>query len=89
MQYFCDGEGHFARHCPSQAGPDGKASGTMNCHGCNGKGHMKQDCPTANPALKGKGMQTKEVENDGRQKEEMVGSKRAKERAAKAGSKKA
>ena len=34
-------------------------------------------------------MQTKEVEKDGRQKEEMFGSKRAKERAAKAGSKKA
>ena len=52
---ICKGEGHFARYCPSQVGPDGKASGAMNCHGCNGKGHMKQDCPTANPALEGKG----------------------------------
>ena len=35
----CNGEGHFARHCPSAQGADGKATGTQECYGCHGKGH--------------------------------------------------
>ena len=49
----CNGEGHFARNCPSAQGADGKATGTEECYGCYGKGHTKVKCPTANPSLKG------------------------------------
>ena len=29
---FAMAKGHFAIVCPSQVGPDGKASGAMDCH---------------------------------------------------------
>ena len=89
LQYLQCRRGIFGRYCPSQVGPDGKASRAMDCHGCNGKVHMKQDCPTSSPVAKGKGkVQTQEdgsqkVEKDGRQKAEKAGSKRAKVKVAK------
>ena len=51
--HTCDGEGHFARDCPSIP-PIGPQS--QECHGCGGRGHVQRACPTANPHLKvGKG----------------------------------
>ena len=50
--HVCDGEGHFARDCPSTP----PVSPTdIECHGCRGKGHRIAQCPTANPQLKSKG----------------------------------
>ena len=46
---ICNGEGHFARDCPSTPPLSPQA---VECHGCNGQGHYKGQCPTANPHLK-------------------------------------
>ena len=45
----CNGEGHFARDCPST---EPVAPQAIECHGCHGRGHVKGQCPTANPHLK-------------------------------------
>ena len=54
----CNGEGHFARDCPSVEPVSPTA---VECHGCHGRGHYKGQCPTANPHLKamGKGWTSK------------------------------
>ena len=44
--HACNGEGHFARDCPSRppVGPQ-----DVECLGCNGRGHYRKDCLTASP----------------------------------------
>ena len=50
--HVCNGDGHYARDCPSvpPIGPQ-----DVECLGCNGRGHYRNKCPTYNPHLKGKG----------------------------------
>jgi hypothetical protein len=50
--HVCNGEGHFARDCPSTLPV---SSQSVECLGCNGRGHYRRECPTANPHLKGGG----------------------------------
>ena len=45
----CNGEGHFARDCPSVEPVSPQA---VECNGCHGKGHLNAQCPTVNPELK-------------------------------------
>ena len=46
---ICNGEGHFARDCPSTPPVSPQA---VECHGCHGRGHYKGQCPTATPHQK-------------------------------------
>ena len=48
--HVCNGEGNFARDCPSTP-PVSPQS--VECLGCNVRGHYMRECPTANPYLKG------------------------------------
>ena len=47
--HTCNGEGQFARDCPSVPPVSPQA---VKCMGCGGRGHYMRQCPTSNPNLK-------------------------------------